>query len=206
MNTPAVELDKLIHEHMASGAFAVEGGRDLFMEATDTATGLVWMTTSTVARADFANLSLDKPLRKTGVGFAPMDRAVFLWSPGAPGEPVLQREIGSRAWINVASPQKIIPPEVADGPARISVDKAHLIGFEAGREVSILRLPHGDYVELVGEKTSDDRLVLPAGGIIEQIHLEKPWAVPLPSPTDAYLWFGESMRSFQGPVTLPEAP
>jgi hypothetical protein len=200
MGTQVMELDKSIREHLVSGAFAVEGGRDLFMEVSDTETGLVWMSTSTVTRKEFDNLVVENPLRKVGVGRAAMDRAVFLWSPGAPGEPVLQREIGGRTWINVAAPQKVTPPEVTDGPARVSVDKAHIIGFEAGRDVSILRLPHGDYIELVGEDTDDDQLVLPEGGAIEKIHLKKPWVVSLPSPTDAYFWFSRGMRSFQGPV------
>ena len=59
---------------------------------------------------------------------APMDRAVFFWSPGAPDETVRQREIGGRSWINVAVPQKITPPGVLGGPPRISVDKAHVRG------------------------------------------------------------------------------
>ena len=200
MNTQAMELDQSIRAHLASGAFAVEGGRDLFMEVSDTETGLVWMSNSTVTRAEFESLVVEQPLKKVGVGRAPMDRAVFLWSPGAPGAPVLQREIGGRQWINVAAPLKITPPEAPDGPARVSVDKAHVIGFEAGRDVSILRLPHGDYVELVGDETQDDQLVLPEGGVIEKFHLTKPWVVPLPSPTDAYFWFTRGMRSFQGPI------
>jgi hypothetical protein len=200
MDEKAMELDKSIREHLGPGAFAVGGGRDLFMEVSDTATGLVWMSTSPVTRAEFESLAVEQPLKKVGIGRAPMDRAVFLWSPGSPDQPVLQREIGGREWINVATPQKITPPDVPDAPARVSVDKAHVIGFEAGRDVSILRLPHGDYVELVGDETEDDQLVLPEGGVIEKVHLKKPWVVRLPTPTDAYFWFSRGMRSFQGPV------
>jgi hypothetical protein len=205
MDTPSAELDRAIREYLAPGAFAVEGGRDLFMEVNDTATSLVWMSTSTVEQADYDNLVVQNPLVKSGIGHASMDRAVFLSSPGAPGEAVLQRDIGGRQWINVAAPLKIVPPEVADDPLRITVDKAHVIGFEAGRSVSLLRLPHGDYVELVGENTADSQRILPAGGVIERVHLEQPWVVPLPTPTDTYFWFGEHPRSFQGPVTLPSA-
>ena len=195
-----MELDQSIRGHLGPGAFAVDGGRDLFMEVSDTATGLVWMSTSPVTRAEFDSLAVEQPLKKVGVGWAPMDRAVFLWSPGAPDQPVLQREIGGRKWINVAAPQKITPPDVPDAPARVLVDKAHVIGFEAGRDVSILRLPHGDYVELVGDETEDDQLVLPEVGVIERVYLTKPWVVRLPTPTDAYFWFARGMRSFQGPV------
>ena len=200
MNTQAIELDQSIREHLGPGAFAVDGGRDLFMEVSDTATGLVWMSTSPVTRAEFESLAVEQPLKKVGIGRAPMDRAVFLCSPGAPDQPVLQREIGGRDWINVATPQKITPPDGPDAPARVLVDKAHVIGFEAGRDVSILRLPHGDYVELVGDESEDDQLVLPEGGVIEKVHLKKPWVVRLPTPTDAYFWFARGMRSFQGPV------
>ena len=173
MNTRAAELDGSIREYLAPGAFAVEGGRDLFMEVNDTATSLVWMSASTVEQADYDNLVVEEPLMKSGIGHAPMDRAVFLSSPGAPGKAVLQREIAGMQWINVAAPLKVTPPEAAGGPLRITVDKAHVIGFEAGRSVSILRLPHGDYVELVGENTADAQLTLPAGGVIELVHLEQ---------------------------------
>jgi len=173
------------------------------MEVNDTETNLTWMSTSTVERADYDGLAVEEPLRKVGIGYAPMDRAVFLSSPAAPGEAVLQREIGGRQWINVAAPLKITPSEVAGGPLRIRVNKAHVIGFEGGRSVSILRLPQGDYVELVGENTNDGQIVLPEGGVIERVRLEKPWVVPLPTPTDAYFWLGQHMRSFQGPVTPP---
>ena len=203
METPHTELDRALREYLTPGSFAVEGGRALFMEVSDTETGLVWMSASTVERADFDSLNVDKPLKKTGVGYAPMDRALFLSSPGAPGEAVLERDIAGRKWINVAAPMKIIPPEVEGGPIRITVDKQHVIAFESGRTVAILRMPHGDYVELVGENSVDGELVLPEGGVLEQVHLKEPWVVPLPSPTDTYFWFGEGLRSFQGPVTRP---
>lgn len=204
MTTRAEDLDRAIANHLGEGAFAVEGGRGLFMEVNDRSTGLVWMSTSTVDRADFESLEVEKPLVKVGVGRAPMDRAVFRSSPGAPGEAVLRREIAGRSWINVAEPVKVTPPEIPGGPARVSVNKEHVIGFEAGREVSILRMPGADYVELVGGPARDDDLVLPEGGGIEVIRLEQPWVVPLPTPTDTWFWFGEDLRSFQGPVSLPD--
>ena len=81
MDEKAMELDKSIREHLGPGAFAVGGGRDLFMEVSDTATGLVWMSTSPVTRAEFDGLAVEQLLKKVGIGRAPMDRAVFLWSP-----------------------------------------------------------------------------------------------------------------------------
>ena len=203
MNSPSDELELAIQKCLSPGAFCVKGGRGLFMEVTDTLTDLVWMSTSKIQRVDFDNLVVEEPLVKTGVGHAPMDRAVFLSSPALPGGPVLERTIGGREWINVAVPVKITRPEVVEGPLRITVNKEHVIGFEAGRHVSILRLPHGDYVELVGENLVDREIVLPEGGAIVRIHLDQPWVVPLPTPTDAYFWFGKRIRSFQGPVSLP---
>ena len=196
-------LDEVLRESMTPAAFKVPGDRDLFMELNDTSTGLVWMATSTVTLTDFRNLTTAPPLQKTGLGYAAMDRAVFLSSPGSNQGEILHREIGGWDWINVAKPMEIIPPDTEGGPLRISVDKAHVIGFEADRSVSVLRLPHGDYVELVGESTDDEQLTLPRGGALERIDLKKPWVVRLPSPTDAYFWLGKSMRSFQGPITLP---
>ena len=196
-------LDDALRESMTPEACQISGGRGLFMEVNDTSTGLIWITTSTVTLPDYRNLAIEPPLTKTGVGYAAMDRAAFLSSPGSNQGEILHREIGGWDWINVAKPMDIIPPENEGGPLRISVDKAHVIGFEAGRTVSVLRLPHGDYVELVGESTFDEQLTLPRGGTLERIDLKQPWLVKLPSPTDTYFWFEKAMRSFQGPITLP---
>jgi hypothetical protein len=46
--------------------------------------------------------------------------------------------------------------------------------------------------------------VLPEGGSLRRIDLAEPWVVALPTPTRTFFWLGETMRSFQGPVTLPE--
>ena len=132
-----------------------------------------------------------------------MDHAAFCYSPIAPGEPVLQQVIDSHLFINVAEPQAIIPPTVANGPMEIKVNKAHLIGFDAGRTVTIMTSSQGDFVEVVGDSDQDDSLVLPQGASLKQIELTQPWIVPLPTPTQTWFWMGEAMRSFQGPVTLP---
>lgn len=95
------------------------------------------------------------------------------------------------------------PPSQPDGPMELSVNKAHVIGFEAGRRVAILSLPEGDFVEVVGDASEDESLVLPEGASLKQVSLQQPWLVSLPTPTRALFWFGRSMRSFQGPVTLP---
>ena len=140
---------------------------------------------------------------KLALGVLLMDRAAFQYSPGAPNKPVRERIINGRHYINVASVQEMTPPTEPKGPAEIMVDKAHVIGFEVGRSVSILSLPQGDFVELIGDSSEDHTRVLPAGGCIKQIELTDPWVVSLPTPTRTFFWFGGSIRSFQGPVALP---
>jgi hypothetical protein len=199
-------LDEMMREQLCLGGYLVAGGRDLFMEVMDTATGLVWMSAGPVKLTDFETLELDAPLVKVGIAPASMDRAAFHSSPRAPGEPVLERLINGRLYINVAAPpppQKWTPPAQLGGPTEILVDKAHLIGFEAGRSVVVMSLPEGDFVELVGESDDDDALILPPGARLRRIMLEQPWVVQLPNPTRAFFWFSAGMRSFQGPVTIP---
>lgn len=198
-------LDQMMRENLQAGGYAVVGGRDLYMEVMDTATGLVWMSAAPVQAADFEALELEPSLVKVGIARAPMDRAAFQYSPGTPGSPVRERLINGRLYINVAAPMEKTPPTLTGGPIRISVNKAHMIGFKAGRTVTILRLPEGDFVEVVGEDTADESLVLPQDGELMRIELSRPWVVSLPTPTRTFFWFGESMRSFQGPVTLPES-
>lgn len=206
MNSAEKSLDAMIRETLQEGGYAVAGGRDLFMEVMDTATGHVWLSAAPVQLSDYESLELDGSLVKVGIARAPMDRAAFQYSPGAPGEPVLERIIDGRLYINVAAPPppgEWTAPTQPGGPIQILVNKAHIIGFEAGRSVSVLSLPEGDFVELVGESEGDDTLVLPPGGILRQVILEQPWMVQLPTPTHTFFWFGDALRSFQGPVTLP---
>jgi len=203
MKSSAISLDEMMGETVQAGGFAVSGGRDLYMEVMDTATGLVWMTAAPVQMADFEALELEEPLVRVGIARAPMDRAVFQYSPGASGAPVRERLIDGRLYINVAAPRDQTPSSLPGGPLEISVDKAHVVGFEAGRSVVVLSLPEGDFVELVGDDSADESLVLPEGGKLKRIELSQPWVVSLPTPTRTFFWFGEHMRSFQGPVTLP---
>jgi len=205
MNSPTKTLEQQIKELLPAGGFNVEGGNDWYMEVKDTETGLVWMSSTPVQPADFEASSLDETLVKVGVGRSTMDRAAFQYSPGAPNKPVRERFINGRHYINVASVHEMIPPTEPNGPMEIMVNKAHVIGFEAGRSVSILSLPQGDFVELIGDSAEDDTRILPAGGSLKQIELTDHWVVPLPTPTRTFFWFGGSMRSFQGPVALPDS-
>ena len=198
-------LDELMRETLRDGGYAVAGGRALFMEVIDSATGLVWMSAAPVSMADFEALEVEAPLAKIGCAVASMDRAAFQHSPEAPNAAVLERVIQDRLYINVAAPQDQIPPALPGGPIEISVNKAHLVGFDAGRTLAVLSLPEGDFIELVGEDSNDESLVLPEGGVLKRIELSDPWVVSLPTPTRTYFWFGQGIRSFQGPVTLSES-
>lgn len=203
MNDTVITLDRLVSESLDDGGFTVAGGRDLYMEVADSTTGLVWMSAAPVDISDFEALQLEAPLVKVGVGQASMDCSGFHYSPIAPGEPVRERIINGRKFINVAVPKGQMPPSVPGGPVEILVDKAHVIGFAAGRSVAVLHLPDGDYVEVVGDSSADEEFVLPAGGSLIRIDLSDQWVVTLPSPTRTFFWFEKSFRSFQGPVTLP---
>ena len=205
MSSSAKSLDEMMRESLQDGGYAVSGGRDLFMEVMDTTTGLVWMSAAPVQLADFEALELEASMVKVGIARAPMDRAAFQYSPGAPEAPVLERVIDGRLYINVAAPLEQTPSALPGGPVEISVNKAHVIGFEAGRSVAVLSLPEGDFVEVVADDSADESLVLPEGGVLKRIELSQPWVVSLPTPTRTFFWFGHGMRSFQGPVTLPES-
>lgn len=197
------ELESKLSDHLADGAYMVTTGRELVMELREIDTDLVWMSTESVTRDYFENLGLEEGLVKVGAESASMDCAGFNYSPGRKGEPVLQRVIDGRTYINVARPMKAIFPEEPTGPARVQVDKSHVLGFRAGRSVAILKIPDGYYVEVVGNDRRDDALVLPQGGELMHIALSEHWLIELPSPTSAFFWFGQGMRSFQGPVQLP---
>ena len=173
------------------------------MEVMDTTNRTVWMSASAVQPADFEKLELEAPLVKSGIGSAAMDYAAFRHSPGTPDEPVRQRMIGGHLFINVATPGEATQAVQPGGPMEIAVDKGHTLGFNAGRSLVILTLPDGDFVEVVGDANEDASRVLPVGGRLKQIELTEPWVVPLPTRTRTFFWMAKSMRSFQGPVTVP---
>ena len=177
------------------------------MEVMEKATRRVWMSAAPVSLLDFERLALDESLVKVGVAMAPMDRAAFQSSPGAPDEPVLERIINGRLYVNVATPappHEWLASAEEGGPVQITVTKAHIIGFEAGRSVVVMSLCQKAILSRWSvEPEGDDALVLPAGGVVRQVSLQQPWLIELPSPTQTFFWFGDSMRSFQGPVTVP---
>jgi hypothetical protein len=198
-------LQELMKAQLPEGGVAVPYGRNLHMEVVEVATGRVWMSTDPVTPQDYDILleTLDESLRGVGVGVAAMDAALFRCSPGGESEPVRERDIGGRRYINVAVPGE--PAVHPGGMMECKVNKAHVVGFEAGRTLVIMSSPDGDFVEVVGNAEQDETLSLPEGASLKTIILQAPWVVPLPTPTVAFFHFGPSgMRSFQGPVTLPQ--
>ena len=196
-------LKNLMQEQLSEGAIAVPYGRNSYMEVVEVATGRVWMSVEPANQQDYDLLlkELDESLRGVGVGDASMDAALFRYSPNGEGEPVQERNIAGRLFIQVAIPGKpIVHP---GGMMQIRVNKSHVVGYEAGRILATMRLPEGDFVEVVGNSEHDEDLPLPDKARLHTVELQAPWIVALPSPTIAFFHFGSGMRSFQGPVTLP---
>ena len=196
-------LQTLMQAQLPEGGVMVTGGRDQHIEVIEVATGRVWMSVDPATQRDYENLleGLDESLHGVGIGAAAMDAALFQYSPDGEGEPVRERTIGGRRYINVAIPGET--NKLDGGMMELMVNKAHVLGFEAGRRVSILSLPEGDFVGVVGTAENDDQLKLPEGASLRQMELPEPWVVPLPNPTKTLWQFAPQMRSFQGPVDLP---
>lgn len=103
---------------------------------------------------------------------------------------------------HVATPTEIVPPAAKGGPMRVTVDKHHLLGFDAGRELTVMEFGGKSFIEVIGSGEHDDDLVLPESAWLRRHSLAEPLVVMLPEPTTTFFWLGEDMRSFQGPVEL----
>lgn len=114
-----------------------------------------------------------------------------------------ERIIDGRRFINVARPLSIEPPGVPGDPLKVVVDKAHVLGFDAGRTIKILNEPRGALVEIAGGEDGDECRVLPPYASLSTITLVEPWIVDLPEPAQAWLWMRPSVRCFQRSATLP---
>ena len=203
MNTSLESLEELMQEALGEGGVLVSGLRGRHMEVSESANRMVWMTRSPVEQSDFEALEVDASYTKTGIGRASMDRAGFRHSPDRPEEPVRERKIGGHHFINVALPLEMKPPSQTAGPMTGLINKAHVLGFDAGRRLAVLNTPEGDFVEVVGDASDDEGRILPEGGELNEIVLHDPWVVSLPTPTRVFFWWHGSIRSFQGPVTVP---
>ena len=94
------ELEHKLKAHLAPGAYLTTTGRKMVMEVMEVETGQVWMSTEAVTLEYFENLQLEAGLTKVGAASASMDCAGFQHSPGREDEPVLQRIIDGRIYIN----------------------------------------------------------------------------------------------------------
>ena len=167
-------LDSLMEECLPAGGVMVKGGRGLYMEVREKASGTVWMSLDPVTKEDFASLELSEEYEHLGFARASMDRALFVHSPDDEMQPVRLRDIGGRTYINVALPGEPQFPTQPQGAVELMVNKAHVLGFEGGRSVSVLRTSAGDFVECIGRADADDKLLLPADAEIVRIDLTEP--------------------------------
>jgi hypothetical protein len=197
-------LEGLMQAALPEGGFFAPVSDNYYMEVTDRSAGLVWMSSMPVTAQQYEELEVEAPLTKTLFARGSMDAYSFLHSPGTPDEPMRHREVAGLRFINVAAMGKVTPPSDPRGPLEAMVEKAHTLGFEAGRTLSILSLPDGDYVGTLGEPDADDNIVLPDGGALKKVSLTSPLIVELPNPTRCFFWglSGGDLRSFQGPVTI----
>lgn len=193
-----------MQEQLPAVGVAVPCGRNLHREVVEVATGRVRMSVDPATPQDFDLLvdSLDDSLCGIGIGAAAMDAAFFRHSPDSEGEPVREREISGRRFIKMAIPG--VPKVHTVGMLKIQVNKAHVVGYEAGRKPTIMSSPEGDFVEVVGDAGQHEELQLPEAASLTTIVVKEPWVVSLPTPTVTYFHFGSRLRSVQGPVTLPQ--
>lgn len=178
--------------------------REPHAELLDAATHDVWLAPEPMVREELDALVLEPPLVKTGVGRGVMDRAGFLRSPGdAVDGPLRERIVGGRRWQLVARPDLASGPRREGGARVLLVHKHHVLEYDAGREVEILRLPDGAlHVHTTAAEGGDRERRLPEGWATFRVHLDAIWTVVLPSPTTT-IWFA-GHESFQGPLrSLP---
>ncbi|MEO0882666.1 MAG: hypothetical protein AAFY34_08010 [Pseudomonadota bacterium] len=179
-------------------------GTGMYMECMDPATLLIWMSIEPTSPEDFKLWTPEPNLVKTGIGKAAMDMAAFRHDPTGPGTPVQTRTIGDRPCLQVAKPSEMPVPRQDNLPTLITVVKAHTLGFEAGRTLTIMTIGDEHFIEVIGDAQRDKEIQPPPGGAFNKITLKKHWVVDLPYPAATYFWLSPGgARSFQGPVSLP---
>ena len=168
--------------------------RQAHMEVMSPATGDVWLLQDPVSMEEFKSLRVEPPLVKIGFTAASMDSAHFCRSPGAGADgPVETREIGGRRFARIARVRKF-----GGFAARTEVEKHHRVTFDAGRAVTLARLPDGLlYVEQT-DCMPGKSFQPPADWQMVTLKLTQPWSLQVACPVSVY--FFDSLRSFQGPV------
>lgn len=194
------KLSQLMQEALPEGGVLLPEQKK-HMEIMDETTADVWMTVDEVTHQQFDEFALPKNWRKVGLAAGAMDQALFRHSPNGGEAPVREQVINDLRFINVAQPAA--PSQSPSGLIEIMVNKAHVLGFDAGRQLSILHFDNKNYVEVVGDNKSDRALPLTNGASIQKISLSQPCVVELPNPAQTLWVFAPELRSFQGPVELP---
>ena len=202
--------DALLAEWPAANVLT--GPQELHAELLDRESGSVWQTQGPISRDDYAALELSDRWLRVGIGTGVMDAHYFRRSPGAPADAaVTEQEIAGHVFIHCANPPAGGPEKpIAGGPLLLRVDKHHSLVFEAGREVSVLRLPDGrDFVQVIAASPDGGgvlqaskpaaELPLPGGWSLRRETLVARTTIDLPNPTEA--WFFADGASYQGPVS-----
>lgn len=205
--TTVKTLDEIFDEtigQLGGPATMVSGGAgDVYMEIMNTQDLSVWMCLEPITEEQYQSVSPAAPWMQSGHAKTCMDRAAFAHSPDKPEE-FSQTECSGFVFRHVATPQNVDPTIYqSTGPKKVLVNKHHILGYEAGREVTVMDLDGEIFIEMIGTSKNDAGRELPDGAKLRTVNLKSPIIIHLPTPTTTYFWFGEG-RSFQGPVDVPE--
>ena len=156
---------------LGPAAMTVRGGAgDLFMEIQNPETRETWMCCEPTTEERFSLMKPLAPFVKMGCGLASMDRAAFAHSPQKSDE-FTAMDCDGEPFRHVATPTEIVPPAAKGGPMRVTVDKHHLLGFDAGRELTVMEFGGKSFIEVIGSGEHDDDLVLPESAWLSLIHI-----------------------------------
>lgn len=179
--------------------------RRLHMELMDFQHGDVWLLQEPVTVEEFKALAVEPPMIKSGMTSGAMDCAGFARSPGADTDGALEtRQFGGRVFARVARVRRFGGLPRGPAPTLIKVEKDHILGYDAGRTLSVALLPDGHYYVEQTEPRPGQEFVTPAGWQLLTLRLDRPWVLRVASPADVY--FFSSLRSFIGPLDLSQLP
>jgi hypothetical protein len=179
--------------------------RELHMEIFDSRTADVWLCQRPVTAAEYQALQPEPPYVKSGLARSAMDFAWFLRSPGALADgPLESRIIGGLPMVRVARPLDFRGFAAGDAPTRLTIDKHHLIGFNAGTRARLVQLPDGAFFVQQTVSAGPVSIPLPADWKAFELRSEARWSVCLGAPVTVY--FFRNLSSFQGPLTREQLP
>lgn len=178
---------------------------ELHMEVFDMGTSSVWLCQQPITRQEYQAMVPEAPFVKSGIGAASTNFAYFLRSPGATEDgPLTTRVIGGYTFAYVAKPLNFRGWSTTDVPIRLTIEKYHVLGYDAGRRVDMVRLPDGSVFVQQIEAIGDEKIPLPADWEPFQIELEAPWRCDMGCPVEVF--FFRNLRSFMGPVPPEQMP